>query len=120
MWSNNRAFYERTMRDIEAQERRGGADSELDFFSGGFFRDLVDYDTAEVLWDSDFERERLVRACSLEEPTRNFCPPMRRGGAFWKQTVYSPRDSKTKLIPVKGDRDAALFGGYPPRRSPTS
>ena len=64
MWSNNRAFYERTMRDIEAQERRGGADSELDFFSGGFFRDLVDYDTAEVLWDSDFERERLVRACS--------------------------------------------------------
>ena len=111
MWSNNRAFYERIMRDIEAQERRGGADSELDFFSGGFFRDLVDYDTAEVLWDSDFERERLVRACSWKNLRVTFAP-YEEGGAFWKQTVYSPRDAKTKLIPVKGDRDAALFGGY--------
>lgn len=111
MWSNNRAFYERIMRDIEAQERRGGADSELDFFSGGFFRDLVDYDTAEVLWDSVFERERLVRACSWKNLRVTFAP-YEEGGAFWKQTVYSPRDSKTKLIPVKGDRDAALFGGY--------
>lgn len=111
MWSNNRAFYERTMRDIEVQERRGGVDSELDFFSGGFFRDLVDYDTAEVLWDSDFERERLVRACSWKNLRVTFAP-YEEGGAFWKQTVYSPRDTKTKLIPVKGDRDAALFGGY--------
>ena len=119
MWSNNRAFYERIMRDIEAQERRGGADSELDFFSGGFFRNLVDYDTAEVLWDSDFERERLVRACSWKNLRVTFAP-YEEGGAFWKQTVYSPRDSKTKLIPVKGDRDAALFGGYSARRSPIS
>ena len=111
MWSNNRVFYERIMRDIEAQERRGGADSELDFFSGGFFRDLVDYDTAEVLWDSVFERERLVRACSWKNLRVTFAP-YEEGGAFWKQTVYSPRDTKTKLIPVKGDRDAALFGGY--------
>ena len=111
MWSNNRAFYERIMRDIEAQERRGRADSELDFFSGGFFRNLVDYDTAEVLWDSVFERERLVRACSWKNLRVTFAP-YEEGGAFWKQTVYSPRDPKTKLIPVKGDRDAALFGGY--------
>lgn len=111
VWSNNRAFYERIMRDIEAQERRGGADSELDFFSGGFFRDLVDYDTAEVLWDSVFERERLVRACSWKNLRVTFAP-YEEGGAFWKQTVYSPRDSKTKLIPVKDNRDAALFGGY--------
>ena len=111
IWSNNRVFYERTMRDIEAQGRQGGADSELDFFTGGFFRDLVDYETGEVLWDADFERERLVRACSWKNLRVTFAP-YEEGGAFWKQTVYSPRDSKTKLIPVKGDRDAALFGGY--------
>lgn len=111
IWSNNRVFYERTMRDIEAQGRQGGAESELDFFTGGFFRDLVDYETGEVLWDADFERERLVRACSWKNLRVTFAP-YEEGGAFWKQTVYSPRDSKTKLIPVKGDRDAALFGGY--------
>ena len=86
------------MRDIEAQGRQGGADSELDFFSGGFFRDLVDFETGEVLWDADFERERLVRACSWKNLRVTFAP-YEEGGAFWKQTVYSPRDSKTKLIP---------------------
>ena len=101
MWSNNRAFYERIMRDIEAQERRGGADSELDFFSGGFFRNLVDYDTAEVLWDSDFERERLVRACSWKNLRVTLCPLRGRAGPSGSRPVYSPRDSKTKLIPVK-------------------
>lgn len=111
IWSNNRVFYERAMRDIEAQGRQGGADSELDFFSGGFFRDLVDFETGEVLWDADFERERLVRACSWKNLRVTFAS-YEEGGAFWKQTVYSPRDSKTKLIPVKGDRDPALFGGY--------
>ena len=55
--------------------------------------------------------KRLVRACSWKNLRVTFAS-YEEGGAFWKQTVYSPRDSKTKLIPVKGDRDPALFGGY--------
>ena len=64
----------------------------------GFFRDLVDFETGEVLWDADFERERLVRACSWKNLRVTFAS-YEEGGTFWKQTVYFPARFEDELIP---------------------
>ena len=72
-----------------------------------------------MLWDADFERERLVRACSWKNLRVTFAS-YEEGGAFWKQTVYSPRDSKTKLIPVKATATPSFSEATPRRRSPIS
>ncbi len=117
VWSDNRVLYERIRREAvlaEKENRKQGGDGrpcELDFFSAGFFRNLVDEGTGEVLWDMESEIGRILRACAWKNLRVTFAQ-FEDGGAFWKQTVYSPRDAKTRLVPMKADRDPAAFGGY--------
>lgn len=112
VYSHNRIWYEKVMRDVRkaAEKNELYKSSQLDFFAGGFFTTRADDETGEVLWDSEMEKKRILRACGWKNP-RVIHAPFEEGGAYWKQTVYSPRD-KSKLIAMKTDRPAEIFGGY--------
>ena len=100
------------MRKIKLvdEENKKAPKSQLDFFAGGFFFDRVDKDTGEVYWDKDEEVERIYRACGWKNLRVTYAA-FEDGGAFWKQTIYSPRE-KSKLIATKSDRPAEIYGGY--------
>lgn len=97
-------------RKLNALIRTEIPKSQLDFFAGGFFFDRVDKDTGEVYWDKDEEVERIYRACGWKNLRVTYAA-FEDGGAFWKQTIYSPRE-KSKLIATKSDRPAEIYGGY--------
>jgi len=109
---HNRVKYEQYMRKIKLvdEENKKAPKSQLDFFAGGFFFDRVDKDTGEVYWDKDEEVERIYRACGWKNLRVTYAA-FEDGGAFWKQTIYSPRE-KSKLIATKSDRPAEIYGGY--------
>lgn len=54
--------------------------------------------------------ERIYRACGWKNLRVTYAA-FEDGGAFWKQTIYSPRE-KSKLIATKSDRPAEIYGGY--------
>lgn len=109
---HNRVKYEQYMRKIKLvnEENKKTPKSQLDFFAGGFFFDRVDKDTGEVYWNKDEEVERIYRACGWKNLRVTYAA-FEDGGAFWKQTIYSPRE-KSKLIATKSDRPAEIYGGY--------
>lgn len=109
---HNRVKYEQYMRKIKLvdEENKKAPKSQLDFFAGGFFFDRVDKDTGEVYWNKDEEVERIYRACGWKNLRVTYAA-FEDGGAFWKQTIYSPRE-KSKLIATKSDRPAEIYGGY--------
>ncbi len=75
--------------------------------SGDDLDGLLQYD-----WSGVFEVERLekyfnYRQCFITKM------PEETTGAFWDQTIYSPRDiSKNMAIPVKKDFDPLKYGAY--------
>lgn len=109
---HNRVKYEQYIRKIKLvnEENKKTPKSQLDFFAGGFFFDRVDKDTGEVYWNKDEEVERIYRACGWKNLRVTYAA-FEDGGAFWKQTIYSPRE-KSKLIATKSDRPAEIYGGY--------
>lgn len=109
---HNRVKYEQYMCKIKLvdEENKKTPKSQLDFFAGGFFFDRVDKDTGEVYWNKDEEVERIYRACGWKNLRVTYAA-FEDGGAFWKQTIYSPRE-KSKLIAMKSDRPAEIYGGY--------
>lgn len=92
------------------------------FFVDSFMRSGFDKDTGEITkdeWDADSEVARMGRTLDMKQCfiTRM---PEEQTGAFWDETLYSPRDEHHKsgsLVPVKGygtegALDPAKYGGF--------
>lgn len=83
------------------------------FVIGRFLSTFADPDTGEV-WEGDKEVEGIRRALNYRQCyiTRM---PYEDSGAFWKATIYSPRDPKMgdKLtLGLKKGLDPQTYGGY--------
>ena len=83
------------------------------FIADMFMRQQPDEETGELIWDGPVEiavmrRELYCKQCFV---TRM---PEIRSGAFWNETIYSPRDTKkggNLEIPLKKGLDPHIYGG---------
>lgn len=83
------------------------------FFVNSFLRRHVDEETGEI-WDAEAEVEGIRRVLNYRQCFIS-CMPVEDTGAFWNQTIYSPRDAKKgkKLkLSLKQGLDPKKYGGY--------
>lgn len=117
---NNRVGYEKKVRAyIEKMGvdsvRKGKKPGSTSFFISSFQKSGFDKETGEIFrdgWDADFECERIRKYLNYKQVfvTRM---PLIDHGAFWKQTVYSPREAGKRLsIQLKNSLNASKYGGY--------
>ncbi len=80
------------------------------FMSSGF-----DEETGEVFrdaWDARAEKERMRRCLNYKDCFISRMPE-ETSGAFWDETIYSPKNPKKKLsIPLKKGLDPKKYGSY--------
>lgn len=95
--------------------RKGHNPAGSSFIVASFLRPTFDRDTGEILdddWSSELERIKLkkyfnYRQCYISRM------PEETSGAFWDQTIYSPRDTgKNMTLPLKKGMDPAKYGSY--------
>lgn len=83
------------------------------FVVGRFMSSFVDTETGE-LWEGSEEVEGIRRALNYRQCYISRMPT-EDSGAFWRGTVYSPRDPSkgTNLsLPLKGGLNPHVYGGY--------
>lgn len=89
------------------------------FIADSFLRRGIDRDTGEITWDGQSECAYVKRAlgyrqCFISRMTEE------QTGAFWDETIYSPRDTKNGRnldVPLKsnshvGSLDPSKYGGH--------
>lgn len=116
---DNPIGYAKLMHDFVKKEggrvRSGGAPGSVSFVIASFLSSGFDEETGELFrdnWSADQECTKLrkyfnYRQCFISRM------PMEDRGAFWTQTVYSPRGGKKKpTIPLKQGLDPMKYGGY--------
>lgn len=85
------------------------------FIISSFLTTGLDKETGEVFkddWDADAECERIRTYLNYKQVFVSRMPE-ETGGVFWDETVYSPRNTKKKiLLPVKQGLDTKKYGGY--------
>lgn len=112
---DNPIRYTKMMKDFirkESQElRHGKAPGTSPFIVASFLTSGVNEETGEV-WDKDEEIARIknyfdYRQCFISRM------PEEKMGAFWDQTIYSPRDSSKGLnLPLKKGLNPEKYGSY--------
>lgn len=106
------------------EQRKGGTagsgvlPGDAGFIVDSFFRPGFDCQTGEILcdtWDPNFEVTRIRRALGMKQCFLSRMPE-EQAGAFWDETIYSPRDQKEgKNIPVALKR-AGIEGVLEPEK----
>lgn len=84
------------------------------FIVGSFTRRHVDDETGEITWDGPEMLDRIYRALNYRQCYISRMP-QEDAGAFWKATIYSPRDPKMgpKIsLALKEGLDPRVYGGY--------
>ena len=92
------------------------------FIVDSFGRDGFDRETGEVFrdeWDSQREVAKIAHALDMKQCFISRMPE-ERSGAFWDETIYSPRDTghdSDRLVPTKGsgtvrELKTSSYGGY--------
>ena len=84
------------------------------FIVSSFLTSGFDVETGEVFrdaWDADFEVDRIKRCLDYRDCFISRMPEESHG-AFWKQTIYSPRAGKSLNLPLKKGLDPQKYGGY--------
>lgn len=84
------------------------------FIVSSFLTSGFDVETGEVFrdaWDADFEVDRIKRCLDYKDCFISRMPEESHG-AFWKQTIYSPRAGKSLNLPLKKGLDPQKYGGY--------
>mgnify|MGYP002769301013 CR=1 FL=1 len=110
--------YTRAMKKYVKEQAEEFAKSRLmpgssGFVVGRFMSSFVDADTGE-LWEGSEEVEGIRRALNYRQCYISRMPT-EDSGAFWRGTVYSPRDPSKgeKLsLPLKDDLNPHVYGGY--------
>lgn len=84
------------------------------FIVGSFTRRHVDNETNEIIWDGPEMLDCIYRALNYRQCYISRMP-QEDTGAFWKETIYSPRDPKMgpKIsLALKEGLDPQVYGGY--------
>lgn len=116
---SNPIGYTYVMKDFVRREselaRKGSLPGETSFIIKSFMRSGFDEETGELFkddWSASEEIDRLkkyfnYRQCFVSRM------PQEESGAFWDQTVYSPRDASNKgVLPLKQGLDPRKYGNY--------
>lgn len=115
--------YTKVMRDFIRNERdrvkRGRTPGTAPFVIASFLSSGFDEETGELFkddWSASAEIAKLkkyfdCRQCFISRM------PEETSGAFWDETIYSPRDtSKTMMLPLKKGKDPEKYGSYHTQR----
>lgn len=81
------------------------------YIIGKFLDDYVDTETGELVWDYCEEISRLKKCLEYKQCFISVMPQI-QGGAFWDDTIYSPRSGKNLSLPLKEGLDPAKYGSY--------
>lgn len=103
------------VRNESEQMRRGKAPSDASFLITSFMRSGFDEETGELFKDDWSASEEIVRLRKYFDYRQCFISrmPEETSGAFWDETVYSPRDpGKNMTLPLKKDLDAEKYGSF--------
>lgn len=116
---DNPIGYTNVMRQFIKEEskglRRGKEPGTTSFVISSFMASGIDEETGEILkdtWSTSSEVAKLkqyfnYRQCFISRM------PEETSGAFWDQTIYSPRDlSKNRTLPIKQNLDPRKYGSY--------
>lgn len=111
--------YTKVLRDFvrneSARVRKGGAPGTTPFVVASFLRSGFNQETGELFrddWSAEQECAKLkkyfdYRQCYISRM------PEETSGAFWTETIYSPRGGKkAPAIPLKKGLDPMKYGGY--------
>ncbi len=104
------------LKQESRQVKRGHAPGSASFVIASFMRSGFDSDTGEIIrdtWNADAELGKIRKFLNYRQcyVTRM---PEETSGAFWKQTIYSPRNTsfKDKHLALKKGLDPNTYGFY--------
>ncbi len=103
------------VRNESEQMRRGKAPSDASFLIASFMKSGFDEDTGELFKDDWSASEEIGRLRKYFDYRQCFISrmPEETSGAFWDETVYSPRDAgKNMTLPLKKDLEAEKYGSF--------
>lgn len=106
-----RKFVKRESEEAQKQHRIPGT---TPFFVASFSKPGFDLETGEVTrdeWNPIEEVEKLRRTFDFKDCFISRMPEM-TSGAFWDETVYSPKGKSMKLIELKKNLPVENYGGY--------
>lgn len=106
-----RKFVKKESEEAQKQHRIPGT---TPFFVANFSKPGFDLDTGEVTrdeWNPIEEVEKIRRTFDFKDCFISRMPEM-TSGAFWDETVYSPKGKEKTLIEMKKDLSVEKYGGY--------
>ena len=106
-----RKFVKKESEEAQKQHRIPGT---TPFFVASFSKPGFDLDTGEVTrdeWNPIEEVEKIRRTFDFKDCFISRMPEM-TSGAFWDETVYSPKGKEKTLIEMKKDLSVEKYGGY--------
>lgn len=105
-----RTYIQDEVRDFKKGDRKSL--NSPSFMVGSFLRSQVDVETGEILWDPKDQTEKIRRFLNYRDCYISRMPEITTG-AFWNETIDSPKDPKNKsLIPIKKDLTTEKYGGF--------
>mgnify|MGYP001773874373 CR=1 FL=1 len=81
------------------------------FIVNSFMTSEFDKETGEIFWDAEAAVEDIRRVLNYRQCFISRMP-VEDTGAFWDQTIYSPRSNKRLELPLKDDLDPNKYGSY--------
>lgn len=106
-----RKFVKKESEEAQKQHRIPGT---TPFFVASFSKPGFDLETGEVTrdeWNPIEEVEKIRRTFDFKDCFISRMPEM-TSGAFWDETVYSPKGKPMKLIELKKNLPVENYGGY--------
>lgn len=104
-----RQFVRRQQEELKRTTKAPGNSA---YLVSSFLSTVVDEDTGEVLWDSQYETNRIRKYLNYKDCYISRMPE-ETSGAYWDATIYSPRGGKhAGTIPLKRDLPVEKYGGY--------
>lgn len=106
-----RKFVKKESEEAQKQHRIPGT---TPFFVASFSKPGFDLETGEVTrdeWNPIEEVEKIRRTFDFKDCFISRMPEM-TSGAFWDETVYSPKGKPMKLIELKKNLAVENYGGY--------
>lgn len=106
-----RKFVKKESEEAQKQHRIPGT---TPFFVASFSKPGFDLETGEVTrdeWNPIEEVEKIRRTFDFKDCFISRMPEM-TSGAFWDETVYSPKGKEKTLIEMKKDLSVEKYGGY--------
>ncbi|WP_139650642.1 type II CRISPR RNA-guided endonuclease Cas9 [Raoultibacter phocaeensis] len=81
------------------------------YLVASFQHRYIDAETGEIVWDAEKEINRIRKCLNYKDCFISRMPELATG-AFWDQTIYSPRGGKTMELPVKQGLDPQKYGSF--------